>query len=172
MADLVEEKQSPEDLLKLLEWAEKCGAENLSEHLKSLEQLKADSAKTLTILNAAGAATLAFVIKNLDHMHFSGATVGAGFMLFYLFVLSGFLVTRCLVVKEAPMARNEPQNLIYIDQLFSNALREEIGLMGERIAMVRERNDQLASDLNRVRFSALWSPAIFLLGFIIKQLAG
>jgi hypothetical protein len=172
VAQKTEDEKREEDELKLLEWAEKSGIANLHEHIKSLELLKEGSVKTLTILNAAGAATLAYVMKSLDEGHYNATFCGAVIMLFYLFALSGKLVTRCLVIGEVPTASNEPQNLTYKDQPYANALREEIANMANRIKELIERNDQIAIDLNGIRFAALWSPMLFLLGLLIKLFAG
>jgi hypothetical protein len=170
MSQKTPEVKREEDELKLLEWAEKRGIENLSDHLQAVDNLKRESERTLTVLYAAFGATLAYVIKNLDKSKFSASVVGAIAMLSWLFFLSGWLILFCLKVKPAPSARNEPQNLIYKIQPVADAITEEIENMKSRIARATERTGSLSWHLNRVRLAALLSPAIFALGFFAPHL--
>lgn len=151
----------------LQDWAEKLGVEYLKEHMANLESLKADSSSFLTILVAAGGATLAFLL-NAPEKHTAPEMVwGAVVLLLYLFILGALLVAKCLTAKHAFTVSNSAVN-VYQDGVFRLAeLRPaEFKNMKGRADQLIARNKSTATWLNRIRYGALCSPFVFAVGYV------
>lgn|GEM_PF-6870106 len=150
----------------LLDWAEARGLEYLKEHMSNLESLKADSSSFLTILVAAGGATLAYLLK-APEKHVSAEMVwGAIMLLVYFFVLGTILIAKCLTAKHAQTVSNSASHL-YQDGFKLTELKPvEFKNMKERSDNLIARNRSTAQWLNRVRYGALCSPLAFAIGYV------
>jgi hypothetical protein len=151
----------------LLDWAEARGLEYLKEHMSNLESLKADSSSFLTILVAAGGATLAYLLK-APEKHVSAEMVwGAVILLLYFFVLGTILIAKCLTARHAQTVSNGATHLYQEGKFKLVDLKPvEFNNMKERSDNLIARNRSTAQWLNRVRYGALCSPLAFAGGYL------
>lgn len=161
-----EREKAEKDKRELLDWAETRGLEYLKEHMANVESLKTDSTQLLTVLMAAGAAVLAYIIK-APEKHVAGEMVGGAIVLLvYLFVLGSLLIAKCIAAKEAPAINNSASNL-YCKGAYSLAHQKEYVFehMQKSGKKLRARNEATARWLNGLRYAALLSPVAFSLGY-------
>lgn len=156
------------DKREVMDWAEARGLEYLKEHMDNVDALKTDSSTLLTILITAVGAILAYVIKAPENHAAIEMVSGAITLLVYLFVLGAVLITKCLAAKKASSINNSASNLYQNGKFTLAELKPaEFKNMEERARILIDRNKTTAFWLNRVRYAALCSPAVFLLGYAV-----
>lgn len=139
----------------VLEWAEKAALENIRYQLQSTDTLAKEANTTLTILIAALGAAFAYAITGGRYA--AAATVLTG----YLAAACIVLVTKCMMIDEAPAPTNEPRNLVQVGYTLEAMRRAELRNAQERIDRVVQRNDRTALWLNGVRVAAVCAPVVF-----------
>lgn len=155
--------------LALANWAEQCGTENLRSHIASIDGLKDDSAKTLTILMTALGALIAYGAKMVDDHHAGPMLYAVAALTTYLLVVSSLLVAKCLRVADAPPVTNEPQNLFQPAHTLLSLKIQEISNLEGRIRAAKKRNQKTARWLNGLRYAALASPLVFAVTYALAD---
>jgi hypothetical protein len=149
--------------IELLDYAEKAGVENLKFRLQTFESLSKDANSTLTYLLAGIGGSAAFAANAIEKTSLSPITFGSAVLAVWLMLISFLLVVKCIKTDNLQTPTNEPMNL-YQPHLELNVIREnELKNLGERIFLVRSRNQKMARWLDHVRILAITSPVVFAL---------
>lgn len=161
-------KKAEKERREVMDWAEARGLEYLKEHMTNVDTLKNDSSTLLTILIAAGGATLAYLLK-APEKHVSAEMMwGATILLFYFFVLGTVLIGKCLTAKHTQTVNNSASSLYQEGKFKLVDLKPvEFKNMKERSDNLIARNKATAYWLNRVRYAALCSPLAFAVGYAV-----
>lgn len=162
-----------DDDMARVEWIEKCGLENLRSHLAAMDHLNKESNTTLTLLLAGAGAALANAIRGFDTISSpSPTTVTSLALSLYLFLVSGFLVWKCIWIGEAQQPTNEPANLDHPDYSFLVVRRTELKGIQSRIKLAIARNESTANWLNGLRVATIvGTPIVGSLLFLYLQMA-
>jgi hypothetical protein len=145
----------------VVDWAEGMGLETLRNHLGAMTELKKEAAQTLTVFLAGASALVGYVISALDKPSDAAVVLASAVLGIYVFVLCGLIVSKCMVVADAPTVGNHPLRLAQVKYSITAIKEAELKNIEERIAQAKERNEGTARWLNRVRGLALLSPLVF-----------
>lgn len=149
----------------VLKWAEQAGADNMKFRLQTAEQLSKDANTTLTLLLTGVGGALAFVAKALEAAAAQPSTIlaGAGVLSIWFMLLAIFTLHFCVQTRPLPAPTNEPQNLNQ-PQFSLESLREvEIGNLQLRINELTDRNADVATRLDQIRYASAASPLMFII---------
>lgn len=155
------------NLREVTDWAEQRGMENLREHMAAMDDLKKDSNTALTIFMAAGGAAIAYAINHATEAPLRALVLGAASMGVYLLVLSGLLMDKCLLTRDAPTVANEPLKLFQPSFTLQQLKAAELKNISERIETAKDRNKSTAKWLNALRYASLASPIVFTIIFAL-----
>lgn len=150
---------------ELLDWVEKAGQENIKFRIANAEALAKEAAVMLTILLAGigGAMTIASKYYEVGKT-WTEIAYGAASVAVWLMLLAGVLLQWCIKTKPLAAPSNEPKN-IFQPAFSLEAIRQvEIQNLQARIEDITERNRASATWLDRVRYAAICSPLIFVIG--------
>lgn len=144
-----------------VEWAERHALENIKGRFVTAEMIGKEANTTFTLLLAGVGGGLAYVVKLLDagHMDWLFASVAAATG--YMLLLAVWLVVGCLMIKPIPAIYQHPKNIEYGEKNYWAIRRGDLRRLEADIVVAAERNDQLAVRLNRLRLSAVLTPAVF-----------
>ena len=148
---------------ELLDWVEKQALENLRFRIQDADNLTKESNTTLTILLAGMGASLAYGIKLLEGKPEMWVVLAVFVFSAYLLVLSAVLIFKCLNISAIPAPTNEPQHLYQVNFALDKLREVELKNIQDRINEAVQRNDTVASWLNRVRLLAVCSPIVFVI---------
>lgn len=156
-----------------LQWIERAGIEHMRMQHHTADILARESVTTLTVLLAGMAGGVAYAAKALGGEHVDWISVGAVIFVFYLFVLSYLLVTRCLRITAIPSIFNEPKNLLpYRDLEIEELMRRQLNTLQDCIDDAAKRNQRVAASLNGIRLAAVFSPFSFLVSGVVWWVFG
>lgn len=148
------------------EWAEKAGIENLKHRLATGDVLLAQANTLLSILLVGVGSALGLAIKLLEPVQQPGVAVtvwGAAATTVWLACVAAILVWRCIATRETEVPYNAPKN-IYKPELglSEKELRAyEMENIQSRINFTADRNQAVAYWLDRCRYAAIFTPAVF-----------
>ena len=154
---------------ELLDLAEKAGIENLKARIGSAEVLAKEAGNTITIVLAGMGGSLAYAVKLFEPGFVASSVWGAAAVCAWLALISGSLVTRCLLVGEIMPVYNEPKNLYQPAlRLTVIEVREyELENIQARITQTIALNWYIAKWLNRLRQAAAATPLIFSIAVVL-----
>lgn len=147
---------------EILDWAEKCGIENLKAHRETADYLQKQAVTTLTVLLAGATGGLAYAIKGAEYGSLWWAVGSAAFSL-YLYGLCALAVFKTLTVSDFPALYNEPASLYQPHYSLADIKEAELVNIQERIVQAVARNRETSEWLNYIRYAAVASPIIFLI---------
>ena len=145
-----------------LDWIEKTAIENLKARVATTDTLAKEAVTTLTVLLAGAGGAWAYAIKLLDERATYG-TAAAGVAALWLTLLSMAVVWKCLKIKDVQAVYNVPGELL-LRQKEGCSYEEwrvgELENIQKRIDLAIARNNQMADDLNLIRFAATLTPVL------------
>lgn len=144
------------------EWAERNGRENLKARLATGDHLLQQANTLLSLGLVAIGGLLAYGMKVFN----PGASAmewGAAWAAAYLMTVCAVLTAKCIVTKETQMPFNEPANIYKPEAGLSQTqvLEFEMEILQGLIVKTKARNDLVATWLDRSRYAALFTPAVF-----------
>lgn len=149
----------------------RAGIEHMKMQHHTADILARESVTTLTVLLAGMAGGVAYAAKALGGEHIDWISVGAVIFVFYLFVLSYVLVTRCLRITAIPSIFNEPKNLLPSQDLeIKELMRRQLNTLQDCIEEAATRNKKVALLLNKIRLAEVFSPFFFGVGGVLVGL--
>lgn len=154
----------------VLKWAEQSSAENMKFRLQTAEQLSKDANTALTLLLAGVGGALAFVAKALENTSHQPSTIlaGAGSLSIWFMVLAVLTLHFCIQTRPLPAPTNEPQNLNQPDFDLEALRQVEIKNLQERINDVVDRNSEVATRLDQIRYASAASPLVFITAVLVS----
>lgn len=152
-----------DDELAKLEWAERCGLENLKSHLTSADIIAEEARSTLTMILAAIGVSFGYVVNDVNTRGVSSITIGLIAFTVYTILIGAWLVLKCMMLSDIPPPTNEPGNLYNNDLHYFDAKELELQNIQSAIYNTVKRNNSRANVLNRIRLAFIASPIVFLL---------
>jgi hypothetical protein len=146
-----------ENSLKVLDFAEKQGLENIRFRLQNSEALAKEVNTTLTVLLSALGVSMSYAVTSLRAGSLDVSAWVAVVLAGWLVVVGALLIKQCLLSRDLPVPTNEPENLLQFDWIFEDLRRGELLNLQERISQVIERNHRTAAWLDRIRILMLCS---------------
>lgn len=154
-----QEQFSPEHL----EWAEKSAIENLRGRLATGDMLLTQANQLLALLLAGMAGALAYGAKVFQQgagpLEWGAATIAA-----WLAAAAITLTHKCIATRVTQMLFNEPKNLLQPGYALPQMRAFELENLQARIEATKARNSNVAWWLDRCRYAAALTPAVFALG--------
>ena len=142
------------------------GQENIKTHIESLAVLRSESNTTISFLIAGSGAALGCGIKVLEGSGDKAVLFGLFSVCFYLCLLSGLLLWKCLWIDDMMPAHCEPKNLYHPQFDILSIKVEELGQLQIRCEFNRERTCIVGWWLNCTRVGIFATPVIFLLVWV------
>ena len=146
----------------LLDFIEAEAKENAAFHLACTETLMREANTFLNLLLAGAGGGLALMVSLAEKSAPLWQSVGTASVSVYLFLLSVFLLFKCLRVRPVYPPANEPKNLMQDGFDLDQIRRVEMKNRQACIDANRDRNDEVGLWLNRLRAMTAGTPIIFL----------
>lgn len=150
------------------EWAERNGRENLRGRLATGDFLLVQASTLLSLILVGMGGMLVHGIRIFDSGSGPvewGSAIAAG----WLCAAAAVLAAKCMVTKETQVLFNEPSN-IYKPELGltrTEILGFEMEHLQTQINKTKLRNAEVATWLDRCRYAAIATPAVFAAGAIL-----
>lgn len=161
--------QTEIDYDEVIEWAEAAGLDNLKRRHANADALKAQALSTLTILIAGLGGSLVYAAKTLEGDR-SALTWGGSWLCVYLMILCALLVSKTLTIKNYPAVYHLPKVLAERGVTLTAQREKAIAYLNKSISEATLINNQLASDINGIRWAAIGSPIVFAIGASARNL--
>lgn len=145
------------------EWAEKAGIENLKGRLATGDVLLAQANTLLSFLMAGIGGGLAFTVQLMQSPKPGALLYGVGAVLAWLAWVAAVLVFQCVATRETETLYNEPANIYRpaLGLIEIEVRGYEMEHLQARINFTKQRNAVVAFWLDRCRFAAIATPAVF-----------
>lgn len=140
-----------------LDYAERCGMENMRERIEVAGVIQREANTTMTLFLAGAGAALAYASGAEAKPEIASAAVVVSA---YLFALAGVLTRTCLGLIAYPAAANEPKNLNQPNYAMDQIRAWELENLQARIDTAVRINEHRSAWLNRCRIAAALTPAL------------
>jgi hypothetical protein len=145
-----------------LEYRQSEAAKNMDFHLQNMDNLQKDANTTLTFLYVVISASFSASVKLFADGNYPVLTVALACICLFLVASAIYLVIGCMMARPVKAPSNEPKNLKIPAGYTSEEIQDfELDNLQERIEFNRDRNEESALRLNRVRIMICSSPVIF-----------
>lgn len=145
--------------MTLLDWVEKCGIENMKDHVSNADIIQKQASTLLTLLLSGAGAALYF---GMQHEEFRLAALAVSF---WLFAVAAFLTLKCLMFGDFPSVWNEPKNLNQPDYGLDELREFELLNLQGRIKQAVAINFTKSVRLNRCILATCFTPVIALIAW-------
>ncbi len=147
-------------MTELLDWVEKQALENIRFHIQTSEHLTKESNTTLTLLLAGIGGAVAYLTKLFDSQAEFWLVTAVGAFGVQLIVLAAILIWYCLRTDVMWPPTSEPLCLFQPSFTVDRLREVELENIQGRINQVVQRNNRVATWLDRVRFGAVAAPIV------------
>jgi hypothetical protein len=145
----------------VVSWAEASGVEELKRRHATLDNLRKESAATLTVLLAGLGGSLAYASKIAEPGQAGPVAFGAAALCVYLTYLAGGVVLRCMLTRDIPAVSDLPKHMAQKGETLVALKLATIENQSDSIEEMAKINARVNSDLRTYRTLAVFSPVVF-----------
>lgn len=145
----------------MVSWAEAAGVEELKRRHATLDNLRKESAATLTVLLAGLGGSLAYASKIAEPGPAGAIAFGAAALCVYLTYLAGGVVLRCMLIREIPPVTDLPRDMAQQGETLAELKKATIENQSDSILEMAQINARVNSDLRSFRTLTVFSPVVF-----------